>query len=417
MDRFDRIPYRLYHDRAIYERELERIFMGDTWSFLGFEAEIPRPGDFRTSVVGETPVIVDRATDGHVHAFVNRCSHRGALVRLEGYGNAAAHACLYHHWEYDLTGALTAVPFEKGIMGESGMPPAFDRARHGLTALKVASVAGVLFGTFSKTVEPIEDYLGPTLLAHLKRTFNRPLKILGYQRQLFAGNWKMYPENVRDHYHGGLLHGFQRAFAINRTSHAAVSRMDATFRHGILAVETPLEELDRAPAEAEPDRPLRPLAAALGSGGALELQDPRLLEFVPEFPDHYSTAIASIFPNCTIQQLRNALGGRQIRPKGPDAFELVYTLVGFADESEAMTRHRLRQANLVGPAGFVSLEDGEALRACQEGHARTDAASLVQMGGTGPIADSDVRLDDVMLRGFWSYYARVMDLDAREFTR
>lgn len=416
MDGFDRIPYRLYHDRAIYERELERIFLGDTWSFLGFDAEIPNIGDFRTTFVGETPVIVDRAPDGRVHAFVNRCSHRGAKVRLESRGNARSHACLYHAWEYDLAGRLIAVPFEKGIMGESGMPASFDRARHGLPTLTVASLNGILFGTFSDRVELIEDYLGPTLLAHVRRVFNRPIRILGYQRQMFPGNWKMYPENVRDHYHGGLLHGFQHTFAINRTSHAAVSRMDAKFRHGILAVETPPDDID-ANQTADADAPLLPLDRALGAGGTIELQDPKLLEFVREFPDNRTTAIASIFPNLTIQQLRNALGGRQIRPKGPDRFELVYTLFGYADDSAEMTRHRLRQANFVGPAGYVSLEDGEALRACQEGHARSDAASIVQMGGTGAIADNDVRLDDVMLRGFWSYYAEIMGLDAREFTR
>ena len=61
---YSRVPYWLYHDPKVYELEQERIFKGPTWSLLGLEAEIPNTGDFRTTMVGETPVIVNRARDG-----------------------------------------------------------------------------------------------------------------------------------------------------------------------------------------------------------------------------------------------------------------------------------------------------------------------------------------------------------------
>src|SRR5712692_5995505 len=77
---YSRVPYRLYHDAEVYEREQERIFRGPVWSFLGLEAEIPNTGDFRTTWVGDTPVIVNRDEKGALRAFVNRCAHRGALV-------------------------------------------------------------------------------------------------------------------------------------------------------------------------------------------------------------------------------------------------------------------------------------------------------------------------------------------------
>ena len=51
---YSRVPYRLYHDPEAYQREQERIFRGPTWNFLGLEAEIPNPGDFRTTYVGDT---------------------------------------------------------------------------------------------------------------------------------------------------------------------------------------------------------------------------------------------------------------------------------------------------------------------------------------------------------------------------
>src|SRR5436309_69684 len=85
---YSRVPYRLYHDAEIYACEQERIFSGPVWSYLGLDSEIPEPGDFRATYVGETPVIFNRDKSGAVKAFVNRCAHRGALVRRELSGTA-----------------------------------------------------------------------------------------------------------------------------------------------------------------------------------------------------------------------------------------------------------------------------------------------------------------------------------------
>jgi len=87
---FTRIPYAVYRDPALFDRERGRIFRGETWSYLLLEAEIPNPGDFRTTYVGNSPVIVNRDEEGAIHAFVNRCAHRGATVRRESHGNKLA---------------------------------------------------------------------------------------------------------------------------------------------------------------------------------------------------------------------------------------------------------------------------------------------------------------------------------------
>src|SRR5262249_59999692 len=78
---YSRIPYWLYRDEEIYRLEQERIFKGPTWSFVGLEAEIPNPGDFRTNYIGETPIIVNRALDETLHIIVNRCAHKRRLAR------------------------------------------------------------------------------------------------------------------------------------------------------------------------------------------------------------------------------------------------------------------------------------------------------------------------------------------------
>ena len=90
---YSRVPYRLYHDLEAYRREQEQIFRGPTWDFLGLEAEVPNPGDFRSTYLGDTPIVVNRDGNGAIHALVNRCAHRCAMVRREMSGNASEHTC------------------------------------------------------------------------------------------------------------------------------------------------------------------------------------------------------------------------------------------------------------------------------------------------------------------------------------
>src|SRR3984893_3661725 len=164
---YSRVPYRLYHDADIYRREQERIFRGPVWSFLGLDIEIPNPGDFRASYVGETPIIFNRDKSGAVKAFVNRCAHRGALVRRELSGNAEQHICIYHQWCYGLDGGLTAIPLRRAIRGQGGMGPDFDMEAPGLRRLKLGAVGGAWFGTLAEDGETLEYYLGSAVLGQL----------------------------------------------------------------------------------------------------------------------------------------------------------------------------------------------------------------------------------------------------------
>src|SRR5215831_7936463 len=126
-----RVPYWVYQDDANYRDELRRIFEGPAWNYVCLESDLERPGDFRTTFVGEMPVIVVRAADGGIHCFENRCAHRGALIALDDSGTAKHFQCIYHAWTYDLEGNLIGVAFEKGSNGKGGMPPSFCKAEHG----------------------------------------------------------------------------------------------------------------------------------------------------------------------------------------------------------------------------------------------------------------------------------------------
>src|ERR1700722_7484428 len=130
---YRRVPYQVFHDPAIYTLEMERIFGGPIWTYLGLEAEVSALGDFKTGVIGDTPVVVTRGPSGALHAFVNRCAHRGALVCHEAFGaGRTGFTCPYHAWSYDLAGSLTGVAFRQGVRGQGGMPDDFRLSEHGL---------------------------------------------------------------------------------------------------------------------------------------------------------------------------------------------------------------------------------------------------------------------------------------------
>src|ERR1700760_4768208 len=81
-----RVPYWVFQRPDIYDREQGRLFQGPYWHYLCLEAEVAEPGDFRTTFIGDTPVIVSRDVDGEVHVWENRCAHRGALICLQHHG-------------------------------------------------------------------------------------------------------------------------------------------------------------------------------------------------------------------------------------------------------------------------------------------------------------------------------------------
>jgi anthranilate 1,2-dioxygenase large subunit len=295
------------------------------------------------------------------------------------------------------------VPFRRGVKGKGGVSADFKQDEHGLQRLRVESYSGVIFATFSLETEPLRDYLGPVFTHHLDRIFGKEIEILGYQRQRTFGNWKLYGENNRDTYHGSLLHEFQSTFGTSRVTQTGGVTMDARHRHNLTWSKLGTDD------NAEFSKLYKENNV---HESKLTLLEPGLVEMRPEFGDGISLAICSIFPNTTIQQIANSLATRQVRTTGPGEFELYWTLFGYADDTPEMRQHRLLQANMIGPAGLISMEDGEAIEIVHRAVVGDrESCSVIEMGGGGPIQDQDHRINDVPVRGFWSYYAELMGFE------
>jgi anthranilate 1,2-dioxygenase large subunit/terephthalate 1,2-dioxygenase oxygenase component alpha subunit len=394
-----RVPYWVYQDAETYQAELRRIFEGPVWNFVCLEADLPHPGAFRTTFVGEMPVVVVRGEDGRINAFENRCAHRGALIVLDDAGTAKHFQCVYHAWSYDLAGTLTGIAFEKGSQGRGGMPPSFRKAEHGPRKLRTAAVHGLVFASLSADTPPLDAYLGPEIQGRIARVLRKPIRVLGRFVQALPNNWKLYVENVKDTYHASLLHAFFGTFRITRLTQGGGVLVSADGGHH---ASTTIDRPEDRTSTAYRDQGIR------SEREGYRLRDPSLLDGVDEFGDGIQLQILTVFPNFVLQQIQNCLAVRQVLPKGPGATDLHWTYVGFEDDDPAMQRRRLKQSNLVGPAGYVSMEDGCVGGFVQRGAAAAaDECAVVSMGGEG-VESQDTRATEASVRGFWKAYRRYM---------
>jgi salicylate 5-hydroxylase large subunit len=396
------IPFSVYASDEIYRRELENFFYASHWCYVAIEAEIPNPGDYKTTMIGERSVIAVRDKDGEINVVENVCAHRGVRFCRHRHGNRQDLLCPYHQWSYDLKGNLQGIPFRRGVKQDGkingGMPPDFKVDEHGLTKLKVARRGGVVFASFDHGVESFEDFLGPVILRYFDRVFDgRPLEILGYRRQRIPGNWKLMQENIKDPYHPGLLHTWFSTFGLWRADNRSELKMDRHHRHAAM-ISTRGQGREHE------------VVTGIDSFKAqMSVNDPRLLDIVPEPWWGGPTAVmTTVFPSVIIQQQVNSVSTRHIQPNGRGSFDFVWTHFGFADDSAEMRERRLIQANLFGPAGFVSADDGEVIEWSQEGFEQKPShRSVVAMVGHG-IEDCDHMVSEALIRGMYEYWRSVM---------
>src|SRR3990167_5053479 len=196
----------MFTDPRLFDLEMEHIFEGN-WLYLAHESQIPENNDYYTTSMGRQPIFIARNKAGELNAFINACSHRGAMLCRFKSGNKATYTCPFHGWTFNNSGKLLKVKDPK----EAGYPDSFD-CDGSYDLKKVArfeSYRGFLFDSLREDVAPLEDFLGESkkiIDMIVDQSADGLEGLRGASTYVYEGNWKLQAENGADGYHVTAVH-------------------------------------------------------------------------------------------------------------------------------------------------------------------------------------------------------------------
>lgn len=373
----DRVAGRLYTDPEIFAGELTRIFER-TWVWVAHESELPAPGTFRSTHVGDQPVIVTRDRSGELHTLLNRCRHRGASLCERPGGKANGFTCPYHAWSYGLDGTLRGVPYPTGYQG------VLDKADLPLRTLRTESHGGMVFATFDAGAPRLREFLGDAaewIDRFMLQGGGYPIKVLGRHRFTYRGNWKIQLENTTDGYHFPIVHRSWMA-SVDAETASMMSFMtdpdavthDLGNGHSVMRMVPERSDLDAD----DGTEPLPARFAHLVEELSRTFPDDQVRRLVRAV--HGTGFNLNLFPNV-------ALSGsffRVLRPVAVDETVVEHVAIGpdGPPELAALNRERLRvHEHFQGPFGFGTPDDAEGWDRVQRGaRAAPDLPIMVNRG-------------------------------------
>lgn len=394
---------RVYRDAELYQAELKRIFHS-TWVYLGHESEVANRGDYKSTLIGQQPVILVRDQDDGLKAFMNFCTHRGALLAREEYGNARTFVCPYHAWSFRTSGELI------GVTDSARYPASFTTAGKDLIPVpRLASYGGLVFGSLNADVMELGDYLGD-VRAHidrwLKRTAGSSYKVNLAHKYAFPGNWKFQSENVVDGYHPVIVH---------RSALSALRKFDLLGKR-VLDENTGVRQ-----GGCVRGFPNGHSTLEAGSARDLIFADPEAqrkyveklaaLHGAENVTNVLSNQHILIFPNLAIMDMNI----RVIQPVAMNRTEVYSYPVSIVDASDNINAARLQELQLrLGTAGMVQTDDIDIFGGNQTGMSVEAAQWLILSRGLEreEVTPSGVRIgeysDEVPQRSFWRQWRAMM---------
>ena len=190
-------PVENYLDEELFASEIELIFKRIPLP-LALSCELPEKNNHKAIEVVGVPVVITRDSQGQVHAMLNVCRHRGALICSAGLGTSRALTCPYHAWSYGMDGQL------KGLYGESTFGD-FDKSERNMIKLPCVEKHGVIFVCLTPELEiDIDSWLGD--FAPILESLKLADCHLFSTRMMPGPNWKVAIEGYLEGYHFASLH-------------------------------------------------------------------------------------------------------------------------------------------------------------------------------------------------------------------
>lgn len=381
----------------VLKDEYEKIF-DKCWLYVGHVSEFKKAGDFVARTVAKRNLLVTKGTDGEIKAFFNTCPHRGATVCRERSGNAKNFQCFYHGWVFGCDGNLKSQPGKESYsehFAESGVgnlvpAPRFD------------TYAGFCFVSYNPDVESLPDYLAGAkeYLDIVSQYSDSGMGISeGMQEYAIRANWKLLVENSVDGYHAVSTHASYLDYLKNTNGSLSSTKLEGVSRdlgngHAVLEYRAPW------------GRPIAEWIPLWGEDGKKEIDAiyARLVErHGQEMADRMARKNRNIliFPNLVINDIM-AITVRTFYPHAPDFMLINGWSLAPNEESDWARKFRLSNfLEFLGPGGFATPDDVEALESCQNGFKNYQQVPWSDiskgMGKETPSYD-----DELQMRAFWT---------------
>lgn len=393
----------------IYRAELDRIF-SHCWLYVGHESEVASPGDYVRRPVGGRPVFMVRgAKTGQVRVFHNTCTHRGAVVCRKKSGNAKVFQCFYHAWTFDSEGNLSGVP------GRDAYPEDLDFAALALRPVaRMESYRGFVFASYDENVTDLENYLAGAreYLDLVIDSADGKMEIVkGTNEYSIRANWKLLAENSIDGYHAVSTHDtyFKYLVALGTDLKGGVrgTAKDLGNGHAVLEYAAPW------------GRPIAKWEPLFGENSKDEIAGLRAA-LVARHGEERASRMADtnrnllIFPNLVVNDIMSVTV-RTFMPSAPDAMDVTAWEIAPRGELAQLRQRRLDSfLTFLGPAGFATPDDIEALESCQQGFASGGVEWNDISRGMNRKPEAN---DEAQMRAFWRHWQRQIGTRLDEETR
>lgn len=402
-----RIHRSSFTDADVLAAERDRLF-ARCWLYLGHVSELPKPNDFLTRDVAGRPILFNRDGQGKLHAFFNTCPHRGAQVCRERTGSAKAFQCFYHGWTFTPEGKLRSWP------GQEDYPKDFNRDGDVdlVEVPKFAEYRGFCFICFDAGAPSLEEHLGNAreyLDVICDQSEAGMTVVGGTQDYSIRANWKLLTENSIDGYHAATTHATYFAYLQNTAGSLVKMNVGGYGRdlgngHGVVEYTAPW------------GRPVAQWIPAWGEDGKREIDriyDNLVARYGQERADRIALKNRNlfIFPNLIVNDIM-AITVRTYYPVAPDMMHVNAWAIAPSEENEWARKYRLSNfLEFLGPGGFATPDDVEALEQCQKGFLNTREApwSDISKGMGKEVPKTD---DEEQMRAFWRRWNELMFPDS-----